>query len=515
MQRRFLPSVSLATLLAIVGLGVGTLANLLAATPPIDPDRILAHIKFLASDDLQGRANGSPGLEKAGDYIAAAFKEAGLRPAGQDGDWFQPFELIAGVTAGDDNALVIRARGQSMRFSLGESYFPIAATPAQGITTLKDVPLVFAGYGISAPAFEYDDYEGVDVKGKAVLVFSHEPQERRADSRLNGTRPLRETTLYAKAQAARSRGAVALLVVSDPSHRTDEANYRTFLIEPDVDDHGIPVLRVRRDEIAPLLKQLDLDGIAAMIDRDLIPRSRALPGAAIDYTQELATNVRIVRNVVGKLPGIDATRNDEAVVLGGHYDHVGLGGRFSSTPDRTGEIHNGADDNASGVAALIEVARAAAVDPSRFPRSLVFIAFAGEERGLLGSAYYTNHPAVPLADTVAMVNLDMIGRSRGRIEVGGLSTASTLRADVDAAAETTGIDVRPGGPGAGRSDDSSFLDKRIPSLHFFTGFHDDYHAPGDDWPRIDAPGTARVATLALELASRLAARNDKPEFAGR
>jgi Zn-dependent M28 family amino/carboxypeptidase len=114
-----------------------------------------------------------------------------------------------------------------------------------------------------------------------------------------------------------------------------------------------------------------------------------------------------------------------------------------------------------------------------------------------------------------MVNLDMIGRSRGRVEVGGLSTASTLRADVDAAAETAGIDVRPGGPGGGRSDDSSFLDKRIPSVHFFTGFHDDYHAPGDDWPRIDAPGTARVATLALELASRLAAHNDKPEFAGR
>jgi len=188
---------------------------------------------------------------------------------------------------------------------------------------------------------------------------------------------------------------------------------------------------------------------------------------------------------------------------------------LSSTPDRTGEIHNGADDNASGVAALIEIARAASADPSRFPRSLVFIAFAGEERGLLGSAYYTNHPSVPLSDTLAMVNLDMIGRLRGRVEVGGLASASSLRADVDTAAKTAGIDAQPGGPGAGRSDDSSFLDKRIPSLHFFTGFHDDYHAPGDDWPRIDAAGTARVATLALELAARLAARTDKPQFAGR
>jgi hypothetical protein len=514
MRRRLRLSAVLPALVAAVGLTAGVLPPLAAATPPIDPDRILAHIKFLASDDLQGRANGSAGLEKAGDYIAMAFKDAGLRPAGENGDWFQPFEVAAGVTIGDDNALIFRSRGESIRLSIGESYFPLSATPAQAVTTLKDIPIVFAGYGISAPGFEYDDYAGLDVRGKAVLIFSHEPQETRTDSRLNGTRPLRETTLYAKAQAARTRGAVALLVVSDPSHRTDEANYRTFLIEADVEDQAIPVLRVRRDETAPFLADFELDSLAATIDRDLIPRSRPLAGATVDYTQELASNVRTVRNVVGILSATGARKN-EALVLGGHYDHVGLGGRFSSAPDRTGEIHNGADDNASGIAALIEIARAASADPSRFPRSLVFIAFAGEERGLLGSAHYTNHPAVPLADTLAMVNLDMIGRSRGRVEVGGLASASSLRTDVDAAAKTAGIDVRPGGPGAGRSDDSSFLDRRIPSLHFFTGFHDDYHAPGDDWPRIDAAGTARVATLALELAARLAARTDKPQFAGR
>ncbi len=512
-MRQRVPPAVLAVLL-VAGLGAAALVNLTAATP-VEADRILEHIKFLSSDELQGRANGSAGLERAGDYIAASFKTAGLQPAGQNGDWFQPFELVAGVTAGDENTLAVTMRGRAVRLTLGESYFPIAATPSKTVTALKDVPVVFAGYGISAPAFEYDDYKGLDVKGKAVLVFSHEPQERRADSRLNGTRPLRETTLYAKALAARTRGAVALLVVSDPSHPTDEANYKAFLIESDVEDHAIPVLRVRRDELAPFLKELDLDGVAAMIERDLVPRSRSLSDVTITYTQEIDTNVRTVRNVVGMLPGAEGAKDEQAVVLGGHYDHVGLGGRFSSAPERVGEIHNGADDNASGVAALIEMARVAAIDRSRFPRSLVFIAFAGEERGLLGSAYYTNHPAVPLADTVAMLNLDMIGRARGPVEVGGLTSAASLREDVDAAAKTAGIDVRPGGPGAGRSDDSSFLDHRIPSLHFFTGFHDDYHAPGDDWPRIDAPGTARVATLALELAARLAARNDKPQFAGR
>jgi len=348
-----------------------------------------------------------------------------------------------------------------------------------------------------------------------VLIFSHEPQENLRDSRLNGAQPLRETTLQNKALAARSRGARALLVVSDPTHRVDQANYRIFTIESDVEDHQIPVLRIGREEMSPLLKAWDLDRVAAVIDRDLIPRSRELAGATIDYTQRLSVKRRTVRNVVGVLTGSDDARDGEAVVLGAHYDHVGLGGRFSGTPERTGEIHNGADDNASGIAALIEIARSAAADRLRFPRSLVFVAFAGEERGLLGSAHYAGAPVIPLAETVAMLNLDMIGRSNGRVEVGGLDAAPSLKADVDAASRIAGIDVRRGGPGAGRSDDSSFLDHRVPALHFFTGFHDDYHRPSDDWNRIDAEGTARVATLALELAARLAGRQDRPQLTTR
>ena len=222
-----------------------------------------------------------------------------------------------------------------------------------------------------------------------------------------------------------------------------------------------------------------------------------------------------MRNVVGVLDGSDSAKNHEALVLGAHYDHVGLGGRFSSAPERAGEIHNGADDNASGIAALIEIARSAASDRLRFPRSLVFVAFAGEEWGLLGSKYYASAPVMPLADTVMMANLDMIGRSQGSVEVGGLATTPALQADVDAAARIADINVRRGGPGAGRSDDSSFSDRRVPALHFFTGFHDDYHRPGDDWDRVDAQGTARVATLALELAARIAARQDPPRFGAR
>lgn len=519
MQRFLRPAVLVALLGSAVGLGAGALAKAAAATPPIMSQALLGHIRFLASDDLQGRGNGSEGLERAADYIAAQFEGTGLRPGGASGDWFQPFELTTGVTVGPGNALVVRTGSQSVRLSLGASYFPLAAmlndsTPTASID-LDDVPVVFAGYGISAPGFKYDDYAGLDVAGKAVLIFSHEPQEARSDSKLNGARPITETTLDSKALAARTRGARALLVVSDPSHRTDEANYRLFMIESDVEDHGIPVLRVRRDDMAPLLDAWELDRVASQIDLDLVPRSRALTGATIDYSEHFSRKRRTVRNVVGILQGADDVRDDEAVVLGGHYDHVGLGGRFSASPERAGEIHNGADDNASGIAALIEMARSASADRRRFPRSLVFVAFAGEERGLLGSVHYTSSPPIPLADTVAMINLDMIGRSNGKVEVGGLDAAPSLARDVEAAARVAGLDMRRGGPGAGRSDDSSFIDRRVPALHFFTGFHADYHRPSDDWDRIDAAGTARVATLVLELAARLAARNDRPQFSAR
>lgn len=498
---------SLALLAVMAGAGA-------VASPPIASDTLLDHIKFLASDELRGRANGTKDLDRAADYIAAQFESAGLQPAGKGG-WFQPFDLVAGLAVGRGNHITIRAGEESIHLTLGDAYYPLAATPAPATAPqsldLDDVPLVFSGYGISSPAMQYDDYAGIDVKGKAVVIFSHEPQEKQRDSRLNGDRPLRETTLYNKALAARSRGARALLVVSDPSHETDQANYGHFLDDPDAEDHGIPVLRLARSELTPLLDTWQLDRVAAEIDQDLVPRSRPLPGATLDYTQRLTTNRQTVRNVVGILPGHDERLGAEAVVIGAHYDHVGVGGRFSTAPDRTGEIHNGADDNASGTAAIIEIARAAAADRSRFPRSLVFVAFAGEERGLLGSSYYTANPPIPLANTVAMLNLDMVGRANGKVDVAGLDRAPSLMDAVHAAARAAGgIEIRQEGPGAGRSDDSSFLDRRIPAINFFTGFHRDYHAPDDDWQRIDSRGVARVATVALELAAHIAARHDRP-----
>jgi hypothetical protein len=491
----------------------GLLAQAAVSAPAVDPDRLLTHIRHLSADEFRGRGNGSEELERAADYVAAQFAAAGLQPGVARG-WSQPFELTAGLAIGTDNHLVISNGKQAVRLTIAESYYPLAASPKDsvldGATVLQDVPIVFAGFGLSAPSHDYDDYSGLDVKGKAVLIFSHEPQERDRRSRLNGVRPMPQTTLEAKAAAASSRGARALLVLADPAHRVDEADYRLFGLDPDAENVGIPVLRLRRTEMQPLIDAWGLEAVAREIDKDLVPRSRLLPGASADYSEHLALNRRTVRNVVGVLPGRDPQLAHEAIVIGAHYDHVGIGGRFSTVPERTGEIHNGADDNASGTAAIIEIARTAVQSRERFARSLVFIAFAGEERGLLGSAHYVRNPSIPIDRTIAMLNLDMVGRARGSVDVSGI-TADWLEEDFQAAvAATRDLRIRRGGPGAGRSDDSSFIDGKVPAINFFTGFHDDYHRPTDDWEKVDVVGTAQVARLAYEFAARLASRIRDP-----
>jgi hypothetical protein len=478
----------------------------------------IEHVRFLASDELGGRGNGTEGLRKAGDYVAAQMKEAGLEPGGLEGSWFQPFEIATGLTAGAGNLLTLHAGAQSIALQLGSSYYPLAATPTESpgeaSASINGAPLVFAGHGISAKKLGYDDYAGIDVRGKAVVVFTHEPQENDPQSTFNGTQMTHHATLMEKAMTARTKGAVALLIVADPTHEQDSGTYEAFGKDPQAEDYGIPVLRMDRARVEPLLSAWGLPALAREIDRDLAPRSRELPEATIDYAEHLVKTRRTVRNVVGVLPGSDSTLAREAVVIGAHYDHLGRGGRHSLSPELAGQIHNGADDNASGTAAVLELAWAAAADRDRFPRTLVFVTFAGEELGLLGSSHYVGHPTIPLEQTVAMINLDMVGRAQGKVVVSGLDTSPSLKADLDAAAEGGGIEVKQFqvGAGVGASDDTSFVLKKIPAIGFFSGFHSDYHRPTDDWQKIDAPGAVQVTSIVLELAARIANRTDRPEF---
>ena len=487
------------------------LASASARQDTISAANYLSHIKYLASDSLGGRGNGSDGLQRAGDYIASLLDSGGLRPAGDNGTFFQSFDGEVTVEPLPGATLIIRAGAHAETFAVGDQYYPLSIidrTHGEAAPVANGIPVVFAGYGISAPALSYDDFKGVDVRGKAVIVFSHEPQETDARSVFDGTSLTPGAAVATKAREAMARGAAMLIVADDPSHHVDYAFNRAWWNDPQSDNMGIPVVRVARTRLARALPDVDFDRLARTIDITLTPQSRALAGATTSYTEHRAKLRPRLRNVVALVRGSDPARAGEAIVVGAHYDHLGLGGQFSDAPDSTGSVHNGADDNASGTAAMLEVCRALARQP-RLPRTVVCAAFAGEEIGLLGSAHYVSHPAVLIDRTIAMINLDMVGRARGRVMVGMFGRQpwmTDLPRTMRGWSRLTIDDFARGGYQAGSSDDASFTSKGVPAIAFFTGFHSDYHRPSDDVQRIDAEGGAQIAALALRLVTMLAAQ---------
>ena len=480
----------------------------------IDPKAYIEHVKFLASDDLEGRGNGSRGLESAADYIAARFREAGLEPAGDAGTFFQQFEMTTGMSVDAGNSVTLRSGRTAVAFDVGRDY-EIVSTSGPQPGAEETVPVVFAGYGISAPALRYDDYAKIDATGKAVLIFTHEPQESDARSVFDGQSNTVHSTMTRKVEVARKNGARVILVIDDPNHRPATDRFRRWMRDPQAEDYGIPVFYLSRDLVQRALgTRLNLEMTSAQIDRDLSPQSRSLNELTVSTLDRTTRVRRPVRNVIGILKGSDHALQAETVIVGAHYDHLGRSGRFSMSQNSGGQIHHGADDNASGTAAVIEMAKAAVEARKDFRRSLVFMTFAGEEHGLLGSSYYVNHPTSPLDKTIAMINLDMVGRAAGRIMVDGVSSAPSIETDLARAESASSIKLRAlrGGPGAGASDDATFLLRKIPSINFFSGFHSDYHRPSDTWEKIDAAGGAAVADLALALARELANAAQRPAF---
>lgn len=485
------------------------------AAPAQPPGRItsagfLSHVRVLSGDDMDGRGNGTEGLERAADYIGGQFRAAGLARGGDRGTFDQVFESEVRVEPPATSTVTLRLPEGARALRLGLDFYPLSLLdrpPGHGAGEVKDAPLVFAGYGIAAPGLGYDDFAGLDVGGAAVLVMTHEPQEHDERSVFDGRNLTPGAAIAVKAREARERGARMLIVVEDPSHAEDRTMRGAWWADPQTEAMGIPVVRAGREQIERALPTLDLERLAGGIDRSLAPASRPVAGVSVSYVEQRAQFTARLRNVVGILRGSDASRATEAVVVGAHYDHVGRGGALSVAPEAAGEIHNGADDNASGVAALLEMARQAARTRSRFGRSVVLVAFAGEELGLRGSARYVDHPSVPLDRTVAMLNLDMVGRARGRLMVGVFDRRNTLAPVVGRLRTWTRLalqDFSSGGYAEDQSDIASFARLGVPSVAFFTGFHPDYHRPTDDWPRIDAEGGAEVARLALRLVEELA-----------
>ena len=478
-----------------------------AAEASIDPNRFLDDVKFLASKNMKGRFTGSPELEKAAAYIAADFRSFGLRPI--DGkSYYQTFSVTTSARMGNGNRFEYVAEGTRTKLAPHDDFMPFNFSAAAKMAGR----VVFAGYGITAPEYNYDDYKGIHAEGKIVLVLRHEPQEFDEKSVFAGKVYTLHSQLSSKASNAKMHGAMGVILIADRAAHPGEAEeLPKFTSEAGPGDAGIPFVQVRSDIATRwfALAGKDADAIQAGIDKDLQPRSFAFPDTLqVDANVDVERVVKTTENVVGYLPG----QTDEYVVIGAHYDHLGLGYQYSMAPSLAGTIHPGADDNASGTAGVIELARWFSRQPQQ-KRGILFLTFSGEELGLLGSSYFVNHPTLPLAKEVTMINMDMIGRVRdGKLFIGGVGTGTTLRKLLDGVTPKYGLHIDYSEAGYGSSDHTSFTTKQVPVLFFFSGLHADYHKPSDTWDKIDAPDAAKLLQMVAEIAEDLREAGDRPLF---
>ena len=578
---------TLRLLLALLLLSANALGQT-AAKPAAGPDaeRLRAHVTYLASEKLEGRRTGTAGAQEAARYVAREFLRLGLRPGAaaacdelNESCYMQQFPYVAGVELGKGNALTATRRAEAgapmaIDFRVGEDWMPLGFGSSERV----EGPVVFVGYGITAGEQGHDDYKGAGAAGKVALAFAGTPDGDHPHGRFT-----RAGEPRFKAAAARAAGAKALvLIASEEELKSDRLARLRY--DNAGGDAGLPVAVLSRRAAAkvlglvgpPLLSEFEKSlrggggGGPVAVAREAEPGRGVVLGLTTDVVRKNAP----AANVVGVLEGSDAKLKSEAIVIGAHYDHLGRGGEGAL--GREGEIYFGADDNASGTAGLLELARLFKGEKEKMRRTVVFIAFGGEEEGLIGSSHYVRQPALPLGQTVAMLNMDMIGRLRGgALHVGGVGTAAELRSMVEeanrgykvtlhppagggAAAEgrskevtlkvrqegqpdrevkgrvpdpdpivVTGADgrtaltARPAErfalslseDGFGPSDHSSFYARRVPVLFFFTGPHEDYHKPSDTADRVNYEGEAEILGLVRDIVLRLQESDARPTYA--
>ncbi|MDP2626365.1 MAG: M28 family peptidase [Candidatus Rokubacteria bacterium] len=477
------------------------------AAPPSSPPQawLLEQVKALSAPDTEGRASGTQGADRAAAHITAVFQQAGLRPGGDAGQYLQPFQVATGIRLGTRNSLAVVAPAPRT-LALGREFTPLAVS-ADGAA---ESDLVFPGYGITAPDLGYDDYAGLDVRDKIVLVLSREPRSQDPASPFRRPEAYHYSERSHKIINARQHGARGILLVEHPAAEKERLPHLGGISQP----WGILAAFVTRavadSLLAPAGKRIA--DLAVAIDQALQPQSFAIPGTRLGLEVNLTRERGTAANVVGILPGTDPALREQSIVVGAHYDHLGRGGEGSLAPDLLGAIHPGADDNASGTAGVMALARAFAAAGGT-PRTLVFVAFAGEEMGLLGSAHHVAHPASPVDRTVLMVNLDMVGRLReGKLYVAGVDSGTGLRALVADAARGLLLDLQLQGDPHSPSDHTSFYAAGRPVLFLTTGAHADYHRPSDTWDKIDAAGLETVATFAARVIGEVAAAPIAPAY---
>jgi hypothetical protein len=483
-----------------------------ASTPlgHADASRYLDDIKALASPQMEGRGAGTKGLARAEHLIEKRYQELKLNPAGSRG-YAQPFSVVTGARMKSGNGLLVVTGDTRKNLKANEDFVPFSFSSSG----LETAGAVFAGYGVTAEEFHYDDYAGIDVKGKIVLLLRYEPS---GFAEKNGNHGLTQhSQLITKAINARNHGAKAVILVNGKLGDGEEDLLTRFGSVSGPTDAGIIFVQVKNGVAEQWFQAAgkSLKDLQDKINSSSKPASFAFPDAVrLSLLVNIETTHATVNNVLAYLPG----QTDEYVIVGAHYDHLGRGNVDSLAPSQIGQIHPGADDNASGTAGVLELARLLAPQRSQFKRGILFMDFAGEELGLLGSAEWVKEPTRPLAKAVAMINMDMIGRIKDdKVYVGGIGTGSTFKAvleqaEKDELPQNPPFKIEYSASGYASSDHTSFIGQKIPVLFFFSGLHADYHKPSDTWDKINAPSAVRLLDLVEDVAVQLANTDQPPAF---
>jgi Zn-dependent M28 family amino/carboxypeptidase len=489
-----------------VFLALGLLAaSAVAAADSADPKRYLDDIKALTTPAMAGRGDGDPGLTLAANLIEQRFRALGLKPAGTH-SFLQPFTVITGAKLKENNRLEILNGAAKKDLKVNQDFIPFSFSASGEISG----SMVFAGYGASATEFGYDDFAHLDVKDKIVVVLRYEPP---GFSGKSGHAILTEhSPMITKAINARIHGAKAVLVINGKLGDGEEDELTRFGSVSGPENAGIIFVQVKNAVAEEWFAAAGktLAGVQNEIDTSSNPASFAFPeNLRISLNVNVESTRATVNNVLAYLPG----KTDEYVIIGAHYDHLGHGYYDSLAPSLIGQIHPGADDNASGTAGVLELARLLAPKKGQLQRGILFMSFAGEELGLLGSAEWVKEPTLPLGKAVAMLNMDMIGRIKDdKVYIGGVGTGADFKSLLEEEQSKSKFKIEYSAGGYSASDHTSFVTKKIPVLFFFSGLHSDYHKPSDTWDKINAPSAAQFLDFIDDVALKIDSAPERTAF---
>lgn len=475
---------------------------------PAAAARIEGTIDYLASDECAGRRVGTAGCELAAQYLEQQLEEIGVQPLPDSRGYRFGFSVTEGIQLEGEPRLELFGAG----LEYGTDYTVASFSGSGGGAGL---PLVFAGYGIVAPELDWNDYDGVSAEGAAVVLIRGEPRDGEAGERFGGDAPTVYSDLRRKAVTARDLGAAALIFVNNP-FSDPEDELPELAPTYSAASFDIPVVHVRRELLVNALigaTGLSWHEITETMDLEYSPMPAVLGEAAVTIELEVIKSLATGFNLVGVIPGSDPELSEQYIVLGAHYDHLGIGGPESSRQDLHGQIHPGADDNASGVAAVLELARWAAEKQPPLRRSILITLFSAEEVGAIGSAALTKNSPVPHQQIVCMLNFDMVGRLRdNRLLLGGAGTALEFDELLAGLEPEHGVSFSQDRSGFGGSDHLNYMQYDNPVLFFFTGAHQEYHSPFDTADLVNVDGVARIAALAGDLVARIDARDETLTF---